>query len=186
MRTGIGTAAYYVSHGIYTDNWGLSDFFDWEKGKKLTMEEALGYVSGTVLASATEDHLTNNLRLKRDPSTKKLSTFGQDFDIDVEKRKIIGLDIKFKKFEDLIATALIIGSAKDSFVGACPNDTPFSITPLGGDIEVKLSEGKKDLVSGKGFPIGAVTGGVLGATLGGVLGYYTGNVRGTVVGVTTG
>jgi hypothetical protein len=140
MWTGIGTVAYYISHGIYTENWGLSDFFDWEKGKKLTMEEAVYYVSGNVLNKASEDHLKNNIRLKRDEQKKKLSAFGQEFDIDVEKREIKGLDITFENFEDLITTALIIGSAKDSFVGACPNNTPFSISSLGGDIEVKLSE----------------------------------------------
>lgn len=183
MWTGIGTAAYYVSHGVYTENWGLSDFFDWEKGKKLTMEEAVYYVKGNVLSKASEDHLTNNIRLKRDEANKKLSAFGQEFEIDVEKRKIKGLDITFKNFEDLITTALIIGSAKDTFVGACPNDTPFSISSLGGDIEVKLSEGSKDLVSGKWFPIGAVTGGVLGATLGGVIGYYAGIKAGVMSGV---
>ena len=58
----------------------------------------------------------------------------------MRQRKIEGLDIKFKNFEDLIATAIIIGSAKSNFSGSCANNSPFHITAMGGDIEVGLSE----------------------------------------------
>lgn len=72
------------------------------------MEEAVHYVEGNVINNASEDHLTNNIRLKRDEESKKLSAFGQEFEIDVKHKKIMGLDISFKKLEDLISAVIII------------------------------------------------------------------------------
>ena len=73
--TGIGTAAYYISHGIYTKEWRLSHFFDWTKKPDLSVEQALHYVEGQVLNNASEQHLRNDIRLGRDETTQTLSTF---------------------------------------------------------------------------------------------------------------
>ena len=117
------------------------------------MKEAIGYVEGNVVNKACEDHLRNNIRLSWDESSKKLSVFGQDFEVDTSQKKLRyqgkELGIQFKTFEDLITTAMIIGSAKNTFSGACANATPFSIPDKGGDLEVNLAEKSRDLVSGK-------------------------------------
>jgi hypothetical protein len=83
-----------------------------------------------VIGQASEGHLKNHLHLERNEQSKKLSAFGKSFDVDVEKRKIAGLDIQFKSLEDLIATAIIIGSAKRYFRGICATNSPFSLTSL--------------------------------------------------------
>lgn len=37
-RTGIGTWAYYLIHGVTTGKWGLKDFFDWDKRNETNPE----------------------------------------------------------------------------------------------------------------------------------------------------
>jgi hypothetical protein len=75
------------------------------------------------------------------------------------------LEIQFTKYEDLIATAIMIWSIKNAFRGKCANDKPFSLTEMWGDIEIQLSDQAKDAVSGAWIQVGKISWGVLGATL---------------------
>ena len=175
---GVAGAWYYFRDKLHK----LPIIGKWLDGlfnKRLSFEEALYSVQWNVLNNAKEDHLKNKMNLQWDKKDK-LTIFGKEYKIDMEKKKIEWLDIDFVNYEDLITTLIIIWSSQYTFKGACNNNTPFSLE--GGDIVLKKGDISETMVSGRGFPWWKILWWAGWLTLGAVLWFYLGNMPGAAIG----
>lgn len=131
-RTEIGTAAYYVSHGVYTGKWGLKEFFDWNKKQKISFEDALPLVQGNLNGISEKELLHNIGQISYDEVSSEIRSYGKDATgnfigtkIDKENMKIEGIDKKFSDYSQLIFMANFINHLKSNYIGKGANATPF-------------------------------------------------------------
>ena len=147
-RTGIWTAAYYVSHWIYTKNRWLNDLFDWEKGKKLEFDAALEYSKWAIANQDNKEGMSYGMDLKYHEDSWEIEAYWERIKIDKDKRKIVWVwlwDVEFKKYEHMINAAILIAYLKKNYSWKCVNNNPFHLTwDWQWDINVNTSEGDKE------------------------------------------
>ena len=127
--TGIGTVAYVVAHGIYTKNWHPRDIFDWERGKKLSFKDALAVAEWNIANQKDDKSMSYDIDLKYLEESSEIEAYGQKVKINVKKRTIEWLwdpAIRFKKYEHMISTAILIAYLKKSLSWKCNTNAPFN------------------------------------------------------------
>lgn len=122
----VWSVGYYVAHGIYTQNRWLKDLRDREKGKKLWFEEALNYSKG-IWNNKDEKHMAYWMELNYDESTQEIIAYWERIKINKNARKIVWMDVNFKKYEDMICTAILIAYLKKEYSWKCDVVAPFSL-----------------------------------------------------------
>jgi len=147
-RTWIWTAAYYISHWIYTKNRWLNDLFDWEKGKKIGFEAALEYCKWDIANQDNKEGMSYGLDLKYHEDTWEIEAYGERVKIDKEKRRIPWIwlgEVEFKKYEHMINAAILIAYLKKQYSWQCKNNNPFHLTwSWQWDINVNASNGDEE------------------------------------------
>lgn len=170
----VGSWVYYVAHGLYTGNWEMNDIFDRTKGKKLTFEQALGYCKG-IQNQDDKDSMSYGLDLKYDETRGVISAYGQEIKINKETRSIEELWIKFKTYDSMISTAILIAYLRKTYKGRCKNNNPFWLNgEFQWDINVNTGEGKEEAVDGTwngGKIVGTAIGWIAGIAAG-VFGWW--------------
>lgn len=138
----VWSGIYYLAHWIYTKNWWLNDLFDWKKGKKLKMEEALPVVEWEVNNWKTEESIFRNDFdwIKYDEESGMIKSYGQETKIDVKKRMVEWLNVKFSDLPELIHVANIINCLKHNLWWKSDAESPFSETSTWWDIQFKFSQ----------------------------------------------
>ena len=121
----VWTWVYYLAHGLYTKNWWMKDLWDWERGKKLEFDDALKYASWAVANQDNKEGMWYGLDLKYHEDTSEIEAYGEKIKIDKDKRKIDWLNIEFKKYENMICTAIVIAYLKKTYSWKCANNDPF-------------------------------------------------------------
>ena len=149
--TGIWTAAYYVSHWIYTKNRWLNDLFDREKGKKLDFDMALDYCKWAIANQDNREDMSYGLNLKYHEDTWEIEAYWERVKINKNNRKIEWLAVDFKKYEHMINTAILIAYLKKNYSWKCANNTPFHLTgSRQWDINVNTWNGSEEAVDWTG------------------------------------
>lgn len=160
-RTWIWTAAYYISHWIYTKNRWLRDLLDWEQGKKLEFDVALDYCRWAIANQNDKEGMSYGLDLKYHKDTWEIEAYGERVKIDKSNRKIVWLDVNFKKYENMINAAIVIAYLKKTYSWKCSNNYPFHLTwDWKWNINVNTSEGDETAMdwTGNAWRILGVTG----------------------------
>lgn len=181
----VWSGVYYLAHWIYTKNWWLNDLFDWTKGKKLKMEEALPVVEWEVNNWKAEESMFRNDFdwIEYDEESKTIKSYWQETKVDVNKRMVEWLDVKFNDLPELIHAANIINCLKHNLWWKASVESPFSETSTWWDIQFKFSERWADEVlswSNRTFWTRLFT--ILGIVWWGVWGGYIGWVVGAIWG----
>lgn len=138
----VWSGIYYLAHWIYTKNWWLNDLFDWKKGKKLKMQEALPVVEWEVNNWKTQESIFNNNFdwIKYDEESKMIKSYGQETKIDVKKRMVEWLNVKFNDLPELIHAANIINCLKYNLWWKAAVEAPFAETNSWWDIQFNFSQ----------------------------------------------
>ena len=138
----VWSGIYYLAHWIYTKNRWLNDLFDWTRGKKLKMEEALPLVEWEVNNWKTEESIfRNNFDwIKYDEESGMIKSYWQETKIDVKKRMVEWLNVKFNDLPELIHAANIINCLKYNLWWKASVESPFAETNTWWDIQFKFSE----------------------------------------------
>ena len=122
----VWSGIYYLAHWIYTKNWWLKDLFDWEKGKKLTFDEAFQAAKWS-MANYWDWTMAYGMDLEFHEDTSEIEAYWQRIKVSKEKNwKIEWLNVEFKKYEHMISTAILIAYLKKNYAWQCKNNTPFS------------------------------------------------------------
>lgn len=144
---GIGTGIYYLAHGIYTGNWHLRDIFDRERGKKISFEDALAVAEWNIANQTDHESMSYDIDLKYLEDTSEIQAYWEKIKIDKKRRKIDWLNIKFKKYEHLIATAIVVAFLKQNYSGMCARPKPFNLgSSWRGNINVNTWDGSETAV----------------------------------------
>ena len=125
----VGTWVYYVAHGIYTKNRWLNDLWDWERGKKLEFDAAMDYAKWAISNQENKEGMSYGLNLKYHEDTSEIEAYWVRVKIDKDKRKIVwnAMDwVSFKKYENMICTAILIAYLKKNYSWKCKTNAPFT------------------------------------------------------------
>ena len=125
----VGTGVYYLAHGLYTQNRWLIDIWDWERGKKLEFDAAMSYAEWAISNQNYKEGMSYGLNLKYHEDTSEIEAYWVRVKIDKNKRKIVWtwMDwVTFKKYEDMICTAILIAYLKKNYSWKCQNNAPFN------------------------------------------------------------
>ena len=122
----VWTGVYYVAHGIYTQNRWLNDLWDWERWKKLDFDSAMDCAAWAIANQENKEGMSYWMNLKYHEDTSEIEAYWIRVKIDKDKRKIDWLPVEFKKYENMISTAILIAYLRKNYAWQCKNDTPFS------------------------------------------------------------
>ena len=124
-------------------------FFD-VTGQNLTFEEALIKAEADMYNSTNEAWMGQNLNFEYLSWSSEVLSYGEKVKIDVNKKRVEGLDVQFSTYEHMLAAANIINYIKYAYKWKCSNPTPFSFEKWDWDVKVNTGDsGQETAVSGQ-------------------------------------
>lgn len=139
--------AYYLVHWLYTKNRWLNDLWDWEIGKKLEFDAAMDYCKWAISNQDNIEWMAYGMDLKYHEDTWEIEAYWEKIKIDKNNRKIVWLDVEFKKYEHMINTAIVVAYLKKNYSWKCSSNAPFDLNwSWQWDVNVATQEGSQEAV----------------------------------------
>ena len=127
MFAWIGSGVYYVAHWLYTWNRAPRDMFDWSKEKKLSFDDAMNYCKWAIVNEKGIEWGKYDMNLQYHDGTSEIEAYWERIKINKNSREIEWLDVKFKTYDHMINTAIIIAFLKKNYSWMCSTNDPFGL-----------------------------------------------------------